>query len=386
MIVKFIWILFGIVTGIFCMLLFLHPTDVSIPQTATILSELGIEKPIVMGFLPYWLVTKDEKDYSPYVNTISYFGLTVDADGSILKRTKPTESEPGYLALQSGKIDSILDAAQNHHIKKSLVIFSGNQEKINELVADPVSHAQNLVREISPILNQYGFTDVNIDIESISTASKSAQQNFTLLTKTIHDELRKNNSSVSLSIDVTPTALIKPYMIDVAAIAPYVDTVVFMDYDFHYPGSSVTGAVSPVNGAGTSAEYDTETSIQQALAILDPSKIILGVPLYGYEWETLSNHPHAAVIPGTGITASNARVEEFLASCSSCSAQFDPISKESYLIYKDQDTNTYHQFFYPDKQATQEKINLMRKYHLRGIALWALGYEGNTILEPLKGL
>lgn len=373
MLKKIFLIVFGLGCGIICMI-FISSTPFS------------SQKPTVMGFLPYWLITKDERDYAPYINTLSYFGLTVDGDGTILKQTKPTESEPGWYAMQNGKESSILNTAKKNNLSLSLVAFSGDQEKINRLIDDPIVHAKNLVNDIFPFLNRYGFTDLNLDIENVSLASESARQNFTLLVKTVHDQLQIHTSSVTMSIDVSPTALIQPYLIDVAAISPYVDKIIFMTYDFHYQGSSVTGAVSPVNGAGVSAEFDVETSIKEALKILTPEKIVLGVPLYGYEWETLLDHPHAAVIPGSGIVASNKRVEELLARCASCSAQFDPISKESYLIYKDQDTNTFHQFFYPDKQAIQEKINLIKKYNLGGIALWALGYEGNTILEPLKNV
>ena len=375
MLKKLLLFLFGIGSGIISAIFIFSYYPKLLPGTNRLLTPLGMQKPAVIGFLPYWLLSK-EKDYSPYLDIISYFGLTIDADGTILKRTKPTETEPGWLALQSGKIDSILE--------RSLVIFSGNQENINRLMENPVKHGQNLVDEISPILTEYGFTDLNIDIESVSTASESARQNFTLLIKTIHDQLQKRNDSVTLSIDVSPIVLIKPYLVDVITISPFVDKVILMTYDFHYQGSSVTGAVSPINGAGISAEFDTETSIKEALKILGSEKIILGVPLYGYEWETLLSHPRAAVIPGSGITASNKRVEKFLTTCASCSAQFDPVSKEWYLIYKDQETNTFHQIFYPDKQAMEEKINLMKKYRLGGIALWALGYEGSTILEPLK--
>ena len=383
---KLLLLIFGLGCGIICTLIVLRYLAKLSPEANRLLTPLGLQRPEVIGFLPYWLRSKDNKDYSPYLNTVSYFGLTIDADGTIMKRTKPTETEPGWLALQSGKINPILDAAKKKNLMRSLVVFSGNQNNVNRIIENPVKNAQNLVGEVSPILTQYGFTDLNIDIESASEASESARQNFTLLTKTIHDQLQKHNHSITLSIDVSPTALIKSYLIDVTAISPYVDRVILMTYDFHYQGSSVTGAVSPVNGAGISAEFDTETSIKEALKILEPEKIILGVPLYGYEWETLLDHPHAAVIPGSGITASNKRVEEFLQTCASCSAKFDSVSQESYLIYKDTDTNTFHQIYYPDKEAVQEKINLMKKYRLGGIALWALGYEGKTILEPLKNL
>lgn len=380
---KIFIIIFGLCCGIVCMVFILKSTKLS-PKVDTLLTSLNLEKPTVIGFLPYWLLS--EKNYAPYVNTLSYFGITIDEDGSILKQTNPTESEPGWYALQSGKVKPILDSAKKNNIKQSLVVFSGDQEKINRLVENPIANGKTFADEISPIIKQYGFTDLNIDIENVSLASESARQNFTLLVKTIHDQLLARNNGLTFSIDVSPTALIRPYLIDIPAISPYVDKVIFMTYDFHYQGSSVTGAVSPVGGAGISAEFDVETSVKEALRVLSPEKIVLGVPLYGYEWETLNNYPRAAIIPGTGITASNKRIEELLSTCASCSAQFDSISKESYIIYKDETTNTFHQLFYPDSRAIQEKINLMKKYKLGGIALWALGYEGTTILDPLKNL
>ena len=376
----------GLVIGAASAFIIFKNNPKTMSQVNEILPRIIAQKPQVIGFLPYWLISKDQNDYANYVNNISYFSLTVDSDGTILKETRPTETEPGWLALKSGKVDPVLAAAKKNNQRRTLVVFSGNQESINELVSDPVAHAQNLMTEVSPILTQYDFTDINIDIENFSEASESARQNFTAFTKTIHDELKKQNSPVTISIDVSPIVLIKPYLINVTAISPYVDQVIFMTYDFHYQGSSVTGAVSPIGGGGSSAEFDVDISIKEALKILSPERIILGAPLYGYEWETLSDYPHAAVIPGTGITASNQRIENLLQNCASCSAKFDEVSKESYLIYKDQETNTYHQFFYPDAKAMQEKVDLVHQYRLGGIALWALGYEGNSILEPLKSL
>jgi spore germination protein YaaH len=364
----------GIVIGGICMFAIFRTIQPS--SLTSISSKLGMQKQTIMGFLPYWLISKAQTDYTHYVDEISYFAVSINGDGSIKKRSVPTETEPGWLALQNGKADS--------YKPTSLVVFSADQEAIGQLIDLPQKHATQLANEIYPVINQFKFTDLNIDIESVSLASDSARANFTIFIQTLHTILKKKNPTLTLSMDISPTALIRPYLIDVAAIAPYMDRIIFMTYDFHYQGSGVTGAVAPVNGAGVSAEYDSETSIKEAVKILPSQKVILGVPFYGYEWETLSNYPHAATIPGTGITASSRRVEELLAACATCSAQFDPVSKEAYVIYKDQSTNTYHQIFYPDKQSISEKVALMKKYKLGGIALWALGYEGNTLLEPFK--
>lgn len=59
----------------------------------------------VLGFLPYWLLDKAKPDYSGYITTLDYFSLTPDKDGTILKFVNPIEAEPGWYALNSGKLD-----------------------------------------------------------------------------------------------------------------------------------------------------------------------------------------------------------------------------------------------------------------------------------------
>ncbi|NMC36301.1 hypothetical protein GYA49_04625 [Candidatus Beckwithbacteria bacterium] len=327
----------------------------------------------IIGFLPYWLLDKTDKDYREYLTNITYFGLTVNSDGSIQKYTNPGEAEPGWHALNSGKF------TPSKNLQNSLLIFSGDPDVINELVSEPASHAATLASEINPIMKQYGFTDLNLDIENVFYASESARLNFTAFVKEF-----KSRINTTLTIDASPTDLIKSRLINLETVEPYVDYIVLMTYDYHYPGSQVSGAVAPVGGVGIDSEFDVETGIQKALEVIPKNKIILGIPLYGYEWETLTDYPRSATIPSSGITASNERVEEFLASCATCSAQIEANSQESYLIYYDQAYKTYHQIFYPDAQAIQEKIDLVEKYKLGGMAFWALGYEGNTILEPVK--
>jgi spore germination protein YaaH len=160
--------------------------------------------------------------------------------------------------------------------------------------------------------------------------------------------------------------------------------MVIMGYDYHFEGSYVTGPVAPLFGAGVISEYDIQTAVEKALTIMPASKIILGIPLYGYEWETIGTDPRSPVIPGTGLIASSQRVSQLLESCSTCSAKLDPIAEEKYLIYKDTGTDSYHQIFYPDQEIMKSKIEFAQKYSLAGVALWALGYEDPTILNPLK--
>ena len=347
-----------------------------------ILSPLGIQERQVIGFLPYWLIANADKDYSKYLTTLTYFGLTVSSDGTIEKYTNPGEAEPGWYALNNGKADTFLKNAKKNNLNLSLVVFCNNEENISQLISNPAVHAKNLVTEVKPIMKEYGFKDLNLDIESVLTASDEARQNFTVFVREVKKNIDQENLG-TLTIDVSPIILFKKYLIDLDTVGKIVDSVIFMTYDYHYFGSLVTGPVAPVGGAGVEAEFDTTVAIKEALNILPQEKIILGVPLYGYEWETLSDAPRSAVIPGTGIVASNRRVEKYLKICSNCEVKTDRYSEESYLIFLDENTSTYHQIFYPDKSATEAKVKLVKNYQIGGVALWALGYDGDSILDPL---
>lgn len=161
------------------------------------------------------------------------------------------------------------------------------------------------------------------------------------------------------------------------------DYVVIMAYDFHYAGSLITGAVAPLGGAEVDAEFDTNVVLQQAYRVIPKEKIILGVPSYGYSWETLQREPKSATIPGSGVTMSHKKMQTFLKSCATCSAQLDTQAQEAYVIYRNHDTGTYQQTYFPDTNAMQKKVDTVKENNLAGLAIWALGYEEIGMYAPL---
>ncbi len=346
-------------------------------------NPLALFKPKVIGFLPYWLVDKAKKDYSKTISNLTYFSLTIDSDGKLLKLLNDTEEEPGWNALHSGRMDEHFENAKKSNIDLSLTLFNGNEESIGELISDPIPHARNLAKEIDPIMKRYEFKEVNLDIESVKEASGEARSNFTAFIKEFKKNLDEKNLG-ALTIDASPTIFIRKYLINPKEIEPYIDHMVIMAYDYHYPTSIVTGPVAPLGGAGIVSEFDTQVGVQAALNMIPAHKLILGIPLYGYEWETIADMPRSVVIPGSGQTASGSRIEKLIEECASCSSGLEKEAVERYVTFKDDEVGTYHQIYYPDDHVTQSKIDLARKNNLGGLALWALGYEDSTILEPIS--
>jgi len=337
----------------------------------------------VIGFLPFSLLSRAGTDYSRYITQLSYFSLTVNPDGTIRKLNSQTEEEPGWYALSSGRVAPFLDSAKAKNISLSLVAYSGDSNDIAGLIANPKVNAKTLSNEIIPIMKQNNFSNLNLDIEYTSNASSSSSQNFTKFVQEIKSNLKAQKAG-TLTVDIAPSDFVKSNLVDPKAIGKIADSIVIMAYDYHSTASYVSGPVAPLYGAGIESEYDVNTAIQKAVSDIPSSKVILGAPLYGYEWETLNSAPRSAVIPGTGVAASNKRAEQTLNNCTNCSLHFDQTNQEAYFTYFDSNSNTFHQIFYPTFNSTQAKANIANQYNLGGVALWALGYEGSTILNPLS--
>ncbi|OGM02871.1 hypothetical protein A2115_00055 [Candidatus Woesebacteria bacterium GWA1_41_8] len=385
MIKKIFFGIFGLVTGAVLgyLLILYRGSEHSIQVTRTQPATISVSAtPKVIGFLPYWLTSKAQEDYSDYITNLTIFGLTIDSDGSIKKLTKPTEGEPGWVALKNGRFDDSITTAKAKGLELSLLFFASNEEDIGQLLSQPKIHAQTLADQAAPIMKDYGFTDFNLDIESIPEASDEARLRFTAFTTELKKQLAANGIN-SLTVEVTGTDFVKSKLIDVVEVSKIADYLVIMGYDYHYPGSYVTGPVAPLYGGGTESEYDVDTAVKQAMRIMPPGKIILGIPLYGYEWESLRNFPRAAVIPGGGVTASTDRVKELLVTCTTCYLGKDSIANEAFIVQTV--GSIYHQIFFPDSTSTSGKIDYAKENNLGGLALWALGYEDSSVLEPLVG-
>jgi spore germination protein YaaH len=365
-----------LVAGFFFYLGRITPQDI-------LVSPLGewISKPEIIGFQPYWLVASGKKNYASDITTLTYFGLRMEQDGTIRKEDRPGEAEPGWRMLNSDRYAATLSAHRVSKTKLSLLVQNMVEEEILTFIKEPETTAKTLVSEIAPIMRKHGFTDLNLDIESFNKASDSARMGYTRFVQAVKNELVAGQLG-TLTVELTPKSPIEMHLIDVARIGQIADYVVLMAYDYHYVYSSTAGAVAPVSGVPQTAEYDVETALKETLRYVPPAKVILGVPLYGYEWETLSSDPGAPVIPGSWQVATGSRVVPYAASCTDCTTGFDPISQEPYVIFPGERPGHFQQVFYENKEALQAKINLAKKYQIAGVAMWALGYESEGMLDP----
>lgn len=378
-----IFLVASVVLGLISALIFVSVINGRSQLETPLLKTFGVHKPYAIGFLPYWLLNKAEPASLQKLNRITYFGLVVNPDGTLQEKSNPQEAEPGWHQLETGNFTDKIKNVTKNSADYSLLIHQANEASISALLQDPKGHAVTLVNSVEPLMKEHGFTDLNLDIESFRTATPEAQARMTDFLREVKTQMTEKKLG-TLTTELTVASLVNDALMKPAEVGEISDYVVLMAYDFRYTGSYLAGAVAPIGGTGEKIEYDVAKSIELATNIIPPEKIILGIPLYGYEWETMSYDPESPVIPGTGKTATASRMEEVLNTCTECIKGRDELTGSPYVYLPPNEDSAIQQIYYEDQESLQKKLELAKQHKLGGVAFWAIGYESNDLLNPVR--
>ncbi|MBU1966959.1 hypothetical protein KKH50_01525 [Patescibacteria group bacterium] len=329
---------------------------------------------IVYGFIPYWNL--DEVRIQPELTHLAYFGLTIGADGQIVTKEN-SGPEPGYKHLQSDKFLEISSLMEQQNKKVEIVLTQFNNDTIVSLLNQEKS-IQNLLTSLDSILLAYPVSGINLDIEYTGLVTDQLRQKFVQLVVAISQHLNQKYDHVTFSVDMYASAATKPQIWDVAKIEPYVDHIIVMAYDFHQRSSPQAGPVAPLFGGREYWDSDVNQHLADFVKLVPKEKILLGVPFYGYEWQTTSRDPQAHTFPQTGSTASIKRVKEIIAVTQELKVEqsWNDQALSPYLSYLEDDK--IFVIYYENSRSLSYKLDYVNQLNLRGISIWALGYEDSS--------
>lgn len=366
-------------TSFFTVIWFFQDSPLLSPITSsTTLQFLSIkdthkktDQKIIYGFLPYWNIQK--ATLQPELTSVGYFSLIFDHTGSIVSR-QDQEAEQGYHKLQSDDFVNMLQQAQKNHTKIEIVLAQFNPDEITAFLLSPASQ-EKLLSELNSILLEYPFTGVNVDIEYTGTVTPNLQADLTTFIHNLNQNLKQRKTPIRLSIDIFASAGDNNNIWNLKDLSKEVDEVVVMAYDFHRRSSPLAGPVAPLFGGKKLWDSDITEHLKEIITSVPASKILLGVPFYGYEWQTTSRDPQAQTLPDTGSTASFDRVQTILAQKDKLDVQ-EGWSEEAlspFLSYRED--GQIFMIYYENSRSLSYKLDLVNQLDLGGIAIWALGYE-----------
>lgn len=341
------------------------------PSTPT---KLGI----VYGFLPYWNLSNYTINSS--VSHLVYFRLAVNGKGEIVKES----SDGGYKALQSERMHAIHQQIKNAHLKYEITFFTSISSDIDELI-ECQSCQDTFIQNLADTISEHNLDGINIDFEYSGYVSSQKRQKFTNLMYRISNLLETRFPRTKLSVDVYGGAAEMNNLWDFPLLAKIVDRVIVMGYDYKTRKSLLPGPSAPLLGKDTFGG-DIWEDVRTLMKYVPNQKIVLAIPFYGYAWETTSDDLKTAqTYPDSGQTLTYKGARKLLADKElKVQERWDEHSLTPYLVWQTSEEiagqeeleQRWHIGFFENPRSLNYKIDMVSALNLGGIAIWALGYEG----------
>ena len=351
----------------------------SVPYVATALAPFHRE---VFGFAPYWAISDESTWNYRLLSTLAYFGLTITRDAVF------DTTAPGWNQWNSAAFTDMVNRAHANGDRVVVVVKQFNTEAVNRLVTDPALTQLAIDNTIGAITSK-NIDGVNIDFEGQGPSSTYPyiQTGLTTFMTKLSQQVHAKWPNAEVSIDTySGSASWDGGLMKIGDLAPVVDAMFIMAYDMVFSNQpGVAGANAPL----THYTYNDTTSVTEYLSKAPASKILLGVPYYGYKWSTTGNGPNSTINPNQkGATADT---YENIVSELACSAQFrtggwDAYAQSPYLAWYSPASNdpcdgnfgSWRELYYDSAASLGIKYDLVNQSNLRGAGMWALGYDGGA--------
>ena len=293
-----------------------------------------------------YIFPNTNKDYyitnSPSITFLSYFSYGFDKEGNLV----------------GSNDQNILNRVKNSNIAMIMTVTNTNENGsfssswASTLLNDE-NKVTNLINQIYRVLETKDYYGVNIDFEYISPSDKEAYIRFLELLKNKLDYDYELSVALAPKYNSSQVGLLYEAH-DYKRIGDIVDRVILMTYEWGYTYGPAM-AVAPLD--------QVERVISYAVTEIDPLKINLGIPTYGYDF----------IVPfKKGNKARSISYEDALeiARKKNVSINFDEKTQSPYFTYYDVDNK--HEVHYEDARSIGAKINLALSYGLGGISFWTL--------------
>ena len=285
-------------------------------------------------------------DTLPYLTSLSVFSYGFTTEGDIL----PPQIDDTFMirsALSEGvmPILTLTPLGPDGNFNNLLVSAVVNNEEAKS----------NLLSNLLTTLTEKDFQGVNIDFEYILPEDRVPFADFVADTR---EFLSPYGYPVSVAL-VPKTSDSQSGLLyegkDYRLLGEAADSVLLMTYEWGYTYGPPM-AVAPINKVREVVDY--------AVTRIDPSKIDLGIPNYGYDW-TL---PY---VRGSSRARTISNLEAVqIAIDAGVAIQFDETAMSPHFQYEKD--GLIHEVWFEDVRSSQEKFSLMPLYSLRGMGYWQI--------------
>ena len=317
----------------------------------------------VFGWHPYWMGSAWESYPFELLSTISYFSYKLDPE---------TGSYTNPQQMIEWRNTAMIDSAKLKKTKVLLTVSSHGYKNNNSFLGDQAKWGV-LIDSLSNLLLDRDADGVDINFENLPYLKRGSFNRFIEeLRKRLNQKLGTKTPIISLTLPAVDSREI----FDIKDLQKSVDLFVIMGYDYN-TGPQLQGAVAPLLPF-ESKNISLNTTLKYYIeAGIDPSKTVLALPYYGSMWE-------GNIGEGGNTSSIFERKVTYREIMSIFNDEFVTKNNLSPTLEKNSMTN-YFNITYPDNTTKEvwfdDDYTLGKKYDfaitnkLKGIGIWALGYD-----------
>jgi len=285
---------------------------------------------------------------------VTIFSYGVTADGAIA----PLPSAQARAAAKAAHMDPILCVTN----------FDGTNfstELAHTVLGNP-GLREKVVQALLDTLGREEYTGVNLDFEHMAPDDREPYNAFV---QQVADAVRPHGYTMSIALGPkTSDEPNAPWMgaFDYRTLGSIVDFLMLMTYEWGWVGGPPM-AIAPIDQVRAVLNYAT--------SLIDPRKILMGIPTYGYNWEI----PDTPRKIATGLSPDAAMA---LAVSKGAVIRFDPRAASPTFRYYE--GRQEHEVWFEDAKSILVKFDLVRSMNLRGVSFWVLGQSFTALWAALR--
>ena len=369
----------------FIALLLVLTSLVSFTQEANAGSQ---PRKVLSGWIPYYSMNKAlpaAVANADIVREVMPFWYTLKFNGA---KKLPVVTDLYAPANPSVPIAIPLATMRNSGFTIIPTITDGTSELVlAKLLANPTSRTQ-VVNAITDLVMTNNYDGIDLDFEGFAFVDKnttwnSTKPNWIAFVKELSGVLKSKNKLLSVSTPYMydPAGAQKGYFVYAwADIAPYIDRLRIMTYDFSV---SKPGPLGPLAW--------TERTIKYAISVMPASKVYVGIPGYGRDWVTkvegtcpkeVANVVRVGAKAATFVLRDAAALAQSYGVIPTYDETLGEVNFTYTKVYSGQTAaglattcTATRTAWYQDARSFTSRIGFVSKYRLGGVAQWTFGME-----------
>lgn len=324
-----------------------YPYALAIGQALYIRGEMEEEFTIQTNGYAYPFISPQVLEQTlPYLTRLSVFSYGFNREGYLIPPLLD-ETFMIELAYEFGTMPIL-----------TLTPFDESGQFNNNLISAVVNNEAakwNLIDQLLQQMQLKGYQGVDVDFEYILATDRDA---FSLFVEELTNALNSAGYSTSVALAPKTSATQQGLLYegkDYRRLGQVANQVLLMTYEWGYTYGPPM-AVAPIHKVREVVEY--------AITEIDPAKINLGIPNYGYDWtlpfvrgeskaRTISNLEAVGIAVSKGVEI-----------------QFDELAKSPFFTYEE--NGIMHEVWFEDVRSMQAKFDLISEFGLLGAGYWQI--------------